>query len=179
MRIAAGALQSVDEALTRPLTLPARPGLARGLATTLAHSGDIYIWVGLMVLAWFFAGEQWRAPAAVVVAGLAVAEVAVVGIKTIVRRKRPPGTGGGIYRKVDPYSFPSGHAARATMLCILAWHFGPAGAFIGILAWSPIMVLSRIAIGIHYVFDVLAGALLGWLLTVLLLALVPLVARWL
>jgi len=171
--------QSLDQTLTGPLTLTSRPGFARGLATALAHSGDIYVWAGLMVLAWFFAGEQWKTPAAVVVAGLLLGEVAVVGIKMVVRRQRPPGTGGLIYRKTDPFSFPSGHAARATMLCLLAWHFGPLAAFVGIVVWSPFMVLSRIAIGIHYVFDVLAGFVLGWLLTLLLLALVPVVQRWL
>jgi membrane-associated phospholipid phosphatase len=174
-----GRFQSIDEALTRPLTLPARPGLARGIATALAHSGDIYVWAGLMVLAWFFAGAEWKTPALVVVGGLALSEVVVVAIKMIIRRNRPPGTGGLIYRKADPFSFPSGHAARATMLCLLAWHFGPPAAFIGVLVWGPFMVLSRIAIGIHYVFDVLAGVLLGWILTIVLLALVPVVTRWL
>ena len=64
------------------------------------------------------------------------------------------------------------------MFCLLAWHFGPLAAFIGIIVWSPVMVLSRIAIGIHYVFDVIAGVLLGWILTVVLLALVPIASRW-
>lgn len=173
-----GILQSVDESLTGPLTLPARPGFARGLATGLAHSGDIYYWAGFMVLAWFFAGDQWKLPAVVTMAGLLLSEVVVVGVKIIIRRKRPPGSGGLIYRKADPFSFPSGHAARATMLCLLAWHFGPIGAFIGIVVWSPLMVLSRIAIGIHYVFDVIAGALLGWILTAVILALVPIASRW-
>jgi len=173
-----GTFQTVDEALTGPLTLPARPGFARVLATALAHSGDIYFWAGFMVLVWFFAGEQWKLPAVVTTAGLLLSEVVVVGIKTIIRRKRPPGKGGLIYRKADPFSFPSGHAARATMLCLLAWHFGPLAAFIGIMIWSPLMVMSRIAIGIHYVFDVAAGVILGWILTVVLLALVPIAARW-
>jgi membrane-associated phospholipid phosphatase len=53
---------------------------------------------------------------------------------------------------------------------------GPPAAFFAILAWSPFMVLSRIAIGIHYVFDVLAGVVMGALLTWALWAVVPLVA---
>ena len=75
-----------------------------------------------------------------------------------------------IYRKADPYSFPSGHAARAALLCLLAWHLGPVPAFIAIAVWSPFMVVSRIAIGIHYVFDVVAGVLLGCALTAVVLA---------
>jgi undecaprenyl-diphosphatase len=86
----------------------------------------------------------------------------------IVRRQRPPGTEGLIYRKADPYAFPSGHAARAVLLSLIALRLGPAEAFIAIVAWSPLMVLSRIAIGIHYVLDVVAGAALGALFTAVL-----------
>ena len=83
-----------------------------------------------------------------------------------------------IYRKADPFSFPSGHAARATMLCLLAVVFGPRAAIIAITIWSPFMVLSRIAIGIHYVFDVAGGIVLGVLLTLALFSLVPLLTSW-
>jgi membrane-associated phospholipid phosphatase len=81
-----------------------------------------------------------------------------------------------IYRKADPYSFPSGHAARATMLCLIAWQLGPLTAFVAILLWSPFMVISRVAIGIHYVFDVIAGIFLGWILTAILLQFAPALA---
>jgi membrane-associated phospholipid phosphatase len=48
---------------------------------------------------------------------------------------------------------------------------GPPAAFTLIVLWSPLMVFSRIAIGIHYVLDVVAGALLGAVLTAILLVL--------
>jgi undecaprenyl-diphosphatase len=171
-------LQSVDEVLTRPLTLPAGRGPAQVIALVLAHSGDSYIWAGLTVLAWLLGDAEWKARAVVALAGLALAEVVVIGVKWIIRRKRPPGTSGGIYRKTDPYSFPSGHAARAIMLCIVAGALGPLPVFIAILVWSPFMVVSRIAIGIHYVLDVLGGIVLGVALTALLMAFVPLLTSW-
>jgi undecaprenyl-diphosphatase len=76
---------------------------------------------------------------------------------------------------MDPFSMPSGHAARAVMLCILSFLMGPPAAFWAILAWSPVMVLSRIAIGIHYVFDVILGGVMGALLTAGLWLAVPLI----
>ena len=164
-------LQSVDEVLTRPLTLPAGRGPAQVIALVIAHSG-------LTVLAWLLGDAEWKARAVVALAGLALAEVVVIGVKWIIRRKRPPGTSGGIYRKTDPYSFPSGHAARAIMLCIVAGALGPLPVFIAILVWSPFMVVSRIAIGIHYVLDVLGGIVLGVALTALLMAFVPLLTSW-
>jgi undecaprenyl-diphosphatase len=169
-------LLRIDERLTRPLTLPERPRLLRLLGLGLAHSGDSYAWAGLLAVAWFFGGPGWKARAIVIFAGLVLTELVTVGVKMAVRRPRPPGTEGGVYRRMDPYSFPSGHAARAAMLCILSFLMGPPAAFFAILAWSPFMVLSRIAIGIHYVFDVIAGAVMGALLTWALWAVVPLVA---
>ncbi len=103
-------------------------------------------------------------------ASMAIGNCGIIGMKMVIRRKRPPGTSGMIYRKADPYSFPSGHAARAALLCLLAWQLGPVAAFVAIVAWSPVMVLSRIAIGIHYVFDVVGGVLLGCVLTAVVLA---------
>jgi undecaprenyl-diphosphatase len=169
-------VQSFDESLTAPLTLPPRRGAAQVVALGLAHSGDIYIWAVLLAAAWFFGDSQWKARALITISGLVLTEIVVVIIKNIFRRKRPPGTSGAIYRRADPYSFPSGHAARAVMLCILSWQLGPVAAFVVVMAWSPIMVLSRIAIGIHYVFDVIAGIVLGVLLTAVLLAVAPLIA---
>jgi undecaprenyl-diphosphatase len=162
-------IRSIDAFLTTPLVLPAQPRTARIIALGLAHSGDMPIWIVLLACAWYFGDDAWKTRALVAFAGLVLVEIVVIGVKWVVRRERPPGTEGMIYRKTDPFSFPSGHAARALLLSLLALRMGPAEAFIAIVIWSPLMVLSRIAIGIHYVLDVLAGALLGALLTALIL----------
>ncbi len=180
-----GRLQSFDEAITTPLTLPAggtragRAGsrFAQGIGLALAHSGDSPVWGALCVAAWFLGDHDWKVRALACAIGLVVTEGSVILLKTLIRRRRPPGALGGIYRRTDPYSFPSGHAARAVMLCILAWRLGPQAALAAMAIWSPLMVLSRIAIGIHYVLDVAAGALLGWGITEALLLLVPLIAE--
>ena len=127
------------------------------------------VWIALLAAAWLLGDDSWKVRALVTFAGLALVEVVVIGIKMIVRRRRPVGTDGMIYRKTDPFSFPSGHAARAVLLSLLAFRMGPLPAFIVIIAWSPVMVISRIAIGIHYALDVVAGAALGGLLTAIIL----------
>jgi undecaprenyl-diphosphatase len=169
-------LQSVDQRLTAALTLAPARSAARAAALVLAHSGDSFVWAALVAAGWFLGTSAWKTRALAIFAGLVVLEVVVIAVKMIIRRQRPPGTSGMIYRKTDPFSFPSGHAARAAMLCILAGSLGPAVMFAAILAWSPFMVVSRIAIGIHYVFDVLGGAMLGALITLVLLRFVPLLA---
>ncbi len=172
-------IQTLDASLTMPLTLSPGRGFAQTVALGLAHSGDSFIWAGLCLLAWFLGNAQWKTRAVIVFAGLVIAEIAVIAIKMCIRRPRPPGEAGRIYRRADPFSFPSGHAARATMLIFLSIVFGPWGAALGIAIWSPFMVLSRIAIGIHYVFDVVGGVLLGVLLTLGLLGLAPVLTSWL
>jgi membrane-associated phospholipid phosphatase len=163
-------IRSLDRALTEPLTLPPSPRAWRIIASGLAHSGDMPVWLALVAAAWLLGGDEWKTRALVTAGGLALVEVVVIAVKMLVRRRRPAGTDGMIYRKTDPFSFPSGHAARAVLLSLLALRMGPAAAFVAIVAWSPVMVLSRVAIGIHYVLDVAAGFLLGGVLTAIVLA---------
>jgi undecaprenyl-diphosphatase len=85
-------------------------------------------------------------------------------VKFSVRRRRPEGEWGAIYRKTDPHSFPSGHAARAAMLAMLAAGLGPSWFSLLLALWAPLVILARVAMGVHYLSDVLAGALFGLLL---------------
>ena len=88
-------------------------------------------------------------------------------IKFTVRRRRPEGEWGQIYRSTDPHSFPSGHAARSTMLAVVAVGLGPLWLGLALLIWAPLVGLARIILGVHYPSDILAGMVLGLILGVL------------
>jgi undecaprenyl-diphosphatase len=154
-------LGSLDAALTAALTIPEDRRTPRLIALAVAHTGDSPVWAALLVFAWLAGGAAWRAPVILGAVGLVAAEIAVVVVKTVFKRPRPAGRDGRIYRRYDPYSLPSGHAARAAMLAILSGALSPLPVFIVIMAWAPVMLVSRIAIGIHYVLDVVAGIALG------------------
>jgi membrane-associated phospholipid phosphatase len=158
-------LVSWDAAITAPLTLPEKSRTWRTLALLVAHSGDSPVWAAIFAAVWFLGDPMWRAIVILAVAGMVGIEIVVILVKMSVKRLRPAGTFGAIYRKTDPYSFPSGHAARAAMLIILSGLYCPPLIFAGALLWSPVMILSRIAIGIHYVLDIIAGLILGTGLT--------------
>ena len=100
--------------------------------------------------------------------GITLTAVIVLTIKFLVRRKRPEGDWGNIYRNTDPHSFPSGHAARAMMLAVLALAQGPAWLAVVLILWAPFVSLARIAMGLHYLSDVLAGIILGGIMGVVL-----------
>jgi membrane-associated phospholipid phosphatase len=85
----------------------------------------------------------------------------VMSIKFLVRRRRPEGEWGSIYRNTDPHSFPSGHAARAFLIAVVASALAPAWLGILLWIWAPLVSIARVAMGLHYVSDVVAGAMLG------------------
>ncbi|MGB2895278.1 MAG: phosphatase PAP2 family protein, partial [Anaerolineales bacterium] len=87
--------------------------------------------------------------------------VLVMTIKFTIRRSRPEGDWGAVYRKTDPHSFPSGHAARAATIAILALLWCPIAIGLALSLWALLVSLARIAMGVHYPSDILAGVLLG------------------
>ena len=87
--------------------------------------------------------------------------VIVLAIKFTIRRRRPEGEWGGMYRSTDPHSFPSGHAARAILIAVLAIGLGPGWLAILLCVWAPLVALARVAMGLHYLSDIAAGAVLG------------------
>lgn len=140
----------------------------RWTALALAHSGDGYLWFpGLALLAWR-GPEPWRKPALQALWVLLLVALVVAGLKWLVRRPRPQSPWGSLYRKTDPLSFPSGHAARGAALMTLAWLWWPGWPAILVTLWALVLAWSRVAIGVHYPTDVLAGFLLGALIALLL-----------
>lgn len=162
-----------DASISDKLRVAEKPGLLRTAAIVLAHSGDSWFWLlGLVLLAWF-GGDFWRSRALTLIGAILITALVVMVVKFTVRRRRPEGEWGGIYRKTDPHSFPSGHAVRAVMLAVMATGLGPAW-FGGLLwVWAPLVVLARVAMGLHYLSDVLAGALLGLLMGGIILRFLP------
>lgn len=129
-------------------------------AAIFAHSGDSWFWLsGLLLVGFLF--PSLRQFAIVYGGAILFLAVLVLGIKFSVRRQRPQGDWGAIYRRTDPHSFPSGHAARATLLAVLGIGLGPPMWGLALTFWAPLVSLSRVALGLHYLSDVLAGALLG------------------
>ena len=154
-------LLELDARLSDQLRVAEKPGPLRNFAAFLAHSGDSWFWGAALVILWFMSNSAWKEWAVVEFVGISGLAVLVMTIKFIVRRKRPEGEWGGIYRNTDPHSFPSGHAARAFLIAIIASAFVPAWLVIVFWVWAPLVSLARVAMGVHYVSDVLAGAVVG------------------
>ncbi len=139
-----------------------------------AHSGDSWYWLAGLLLVWFFGNDPWRGMAAFMALGLTLLAVVVLILKFTIRRPRPEGEWGQIYRVTDPHSFPSGHAARAAALAVMTLGTGPAWFAAIMVIWAPLVGFSRIRLGVHYISDVLVGTLIGILMGVISNALYPL-----
>ena len=132
---------------------------------------DAVLGVFALMFAWLWFRFRLRAflAGAGVVVAYAVSEV----IKLIVQEERPCRTAPSLAECPEPgdWSFPSNHSviAGASAMAIWALHrtFGWVAAVAALAAAA-----SRVVVGVHYVHDVLAGLLLGalvsWVIAVLL-----------
>jgi undecaprenyl-diphosphatase len=148
-----------------------QPGLLKTLAAILAHSGDSWFWILGLAVVWWWGTAFWRSLVTILAIGIVVTAVIVMIIKFTVRRRRPEGEWGNIYRNTDPHSFPSGHAARSALLAVLALGLGPLWFGFLLVVWAPLVGMARVAMGVHYLSDVLVGMVLGGIMGALILAL--------
>lgn len=134
--------------------------------------GMAYPAFALLPMATYAADGDWR-PAARMVVSEAAAVLAVGTLKRVVRRPRPYVGQADVSLRShrfdravlghDGYGFPSGHAtiafAAATSLSLdyPAWY-----VVVPAHLWAGSLALSRIWHGAHYPSDVLAGAVLGF-----------------
>jgi undecaprenyl-diphosphatase len=154
-------LIELDARISQRMRIAEKPGPLRTLAAVLAHSGDSWFWLVGLGLLWWQGTDYWKMRAIILVIAILVTAIIVFIVKQLVRRKRPEGEWGKFYRTTDPHSFPSGHAVRAVMLAVLVLGFGPIWLGLALLIWAPLVGLARIAMGVHYLSDVLAGMFLG------------------
>ncbi len=139
------------------------------------YFGDGYLWglAGLVLI--LFGGQKGHA---YVLIGLAISIVNIAIfrlVKTIMERPRPVTLRSRPlkYRMIDDFAFPSGHATVAFGIAYLI-----ASAYPGLWwAWSSayiaslVISLSRIFVREHYPSDVIGGAIIGTLVSALLLPL--------
>jgi undecaprenyl-diphosphatase len=154
----------MDARLTQRIRIAEQPGMIRRVAAVLAHSGDSWFWLAGLCLLWWLGNEYWKNIAIITIVAILVTAGLVFMVKFTVRRRRPEGEWGQFYRSTDPHSFPSGHSVRAVMLAVVGLGLGPIWLGLVLCLWAPLVALARVAMGVHYLSDVLAGIFLGLLI---------------
>ncbi len=160
-------LLDFDARISEKMRVAESPGLLRSVAAFLAHSGDSWFCLAVLALVWWRGTPTWAWRATILIIAIIITAVIVLLLKFAIRRQRPEGDWGDIYRTTDPHSFPSGHATRAFMLATMAIALGPIWFAIALSIWAPLVAIARVAMGVHYLSDVVAGLVIGVLMGVL------------
>ncbi|HNN11936.1 MAG TPA: phosphatase PAP2 family protein [Anaerolineales bacterium] len=168
----------LDARLSSQMRVAEKPGFLRNVAIFFAHSGDSWFWWAALIIAWFFSNSDWKHWETVEFFGILGLAGVVLAVKFMVKRKRPEGEWGGIYRNTDPHSFPSGHAARAFLIAVVATVLTPPWVAAILWLWAPLVALARVAMGVHYLSDIIVGAVLGILVGWLGLQFYPYLIDW-
>ncbi len=153
-----------DHQLSQRIRIPDDKTGIKSAAAFLAHSGDSWFWGAALALLWFIGPADWRPQITLLFIGILFTAVSVLVLKFLIKRPRPEGEWGQIYRRTDPHSFPSGHAARAIMLTTIMLLSGYIWIGAGMLIWAILLDLARVGMGVHYYSDILAGTGIGILM---------------
>jgi membrane-associated phospholipid phosphatase len=151
----AGTEIRVLEAVQQTLATPQVVGTARAMSLFGEHAAG---WLALGLIGAAVDRERrrdWLAAAA----GVAFAHGASIGVKRVVRRRRPDHPSVQVLVGTpSKLSFPSAHATSTTAAAVLY------GRLLGTpltAAVVPPMALSRLVLGVHYPSDVAVGSALG------------------
>lgn len=170
-------LLDLDFRITKKLRIEKKPKWLWNFSTFFAHSGDSWYCLGVLLLIWLFSKGEWHRISASLGSATFLLAIVVILLKFSIKRRRPEGDWGEIYRNTDPHSFPSGHATRVFFLASMAWGIAPVWFAIALTIWAPFVAISRVMTGVHYVSDVLAGIIIGWSLGKVALLVLPLIMR--
>ncbi|MBZ5877606.1 MULTISPECIES: phosphatase PAP2 family protein [Chromohalobacter] len=157
-------LDTLEWQLCHRIALLSHRRLVHGVFRFCSRVGDWPAWVALALLQPLVHGQAgWRLT---LIWGLCAATGATVYrlLKTRLCRERPYITFSSIpctMPPLDRYSFPSGHTLHAVMFCTLTAASSP-WLLVVVLPLSGLIAASRVILGLHYVSDVAAGAVLGF-----------------
>jgi undecaprenyl-diphosphatase len=127
---------------------------------SIVGSGAL-VWLAIGVALTVF--RRSLAPFLLVAATALLTNLVVSGLKHAVGRDRPPAV------ILDPRplmevpttsSFPSGHAATSFACALVLSRFAPR-LTVPLFILAALIAFSRVYVGVHYPFDVLAGTVLG------------------
>ena len=138
--------------------------------TRLGNSG--LIWISCVVIMFLF--KKTRHTGNVLIFAMFInLLVSNFLIKNLVARTRPFNTVFGlesIIGKIGEYSFPSGHASNSFTAAVVIFMLMPKKFGIPALILATLISFSRMYVGVHYPTDVLAGAFIGSIIAIIIVA---------
>ena len=158
-----GYIESRDHRVMRRMNTRKAPRWIRFWMLAATRMGDGWLWYSLGAILLAVGGSRgYEAVGAAGCAGILGVLVFKV-LKKLSHRERPCQLQPHCWSKVlppDKFSFPSGHTMSAFSIALVVSYFYPT------LQWPLYFLavsigLSRVVLGMHFLSDVLAGAVLG------------------
>jgi len=152
-----------DQKLMRRVNRWPAPRWIRVWMICATRGGDGWLWYGMGLIILLFGGyNRFEAVGAgALAAGIGI--TLFLKLKKTAKRKRPNTIEPHPWARLlppDQFSFPSGHTITAFAVSVSLSMFYPSLA-IGLLFCALSVAASRILLGMHFLSDVLAGALIG------------------
>lgn len=158
-------INKLDELVLKNIIKLHSPAMNKVMAaiTTLGNMGVIWFAFCLPLLL----THKWRSVGINIIIGLVITHIMGEGlIKHIVCRKRPCHRfeeDEQIIDKPKYYSFPSGHSAASfSVFAVVVIRCGPI-FWVPVLIMASLIAFSRVYLRVHYLTDVIAGVLLGFI----------------
>jgi undecaprenyl-diphosphatase len=161
-----GIIERRDHRVMRRMNRWRAPRWIRFWMILATRMGDGWLWYGLGVMLLIYGGpERFSAVGAAGAAGI-VGILVFKTLKKLSHRPRPCQLEPHCWSRVlppDQFSFPSGHTMSAFSIALVVSYFYP--SLEGTLFFLALSIaVSRIVLGMHFLSDVLAGAVLGVML---------------
>jgi undecaprenyl-diphosphatase len=152
-----------DQGLMRRVHRWPAPRWIRVWMICATRGGDGWLWYAMGAVLLLLGGSPRFAAvgAAALAAGLGIGAFLI--LKKRINRRRPCAIEPHCWANLlppDRFSFPSGHTITAFAIAVSLSAFYPALS-IGLLFCAASIALSRILLGMHFLSDVVAGALIG------------------
>ena len=152
-----------DHKLMRKVNKWQAPKWVRLSAIAATRAGDGWLWylAGLLIL--LFGGPDRLTVVAAAGSAALVGVGIFIGLKKISGRKRPCEIEPHCWAHLlppDQFSFPSGHTITAFAVAVTIGEFYPL-LLAGLLVCALAIATSRILLGMHFLSDVVVGAILG------------------
>lgn len=123
-------------------------------------SGDGFVYCAAAIGFWRF---SLFGPLKLLALGFALERCVYFIAKPLVRRNRPAAALPHFKASIDPadkFSFPSGHSSAAFLFATILYLSDYSFSALAFL-WAANVALSRVMLGVHFISDVVAGALIG------------------
>ena len=158
-------LASWDGKVSEALFRFAETRVPRRAWVVLEYSGHGLVWIPLALACWPAMGYDTAERRFWMLLNVTfwLDLICIATLKAMVRRPRPLYTHQQdmyVVAEVDRYSFPSGHASRVwEIACVVKLWYPSWTTYV--LLWATCTSCSRVALGRHYLGDVLVGSLMG------------------